>query len=164
MRRVPSSAAMTSRQLGAAAAGGALAMYCCGAMYHELPKPKPKRCAFVMQLEGEGDENLAEYIKRHDGTDPHWEGPKGYLHDVLSMNGVRNYSIHHLPSTNQLFAYAELDDDESFERVSKTEECAVWWKYFEEWGGMTYNDDPGSTSLGGKTPWADGLNEVFYME
>lgn len=60
------------------------------------------RTAFVMQLNG--DEFLPEYKKRHDGTDPHWGGPKAQLHHALSSNGVRNYSIFHLPATNQLFA------------------------------------------------------------
>ena len=89
----------------ASAAVGALAMYCGGAMYSELPKPPCKRrVSFVMQLEGKGDENLAEYKKRHDGNDPYWEGPQAQLHRTLSENGVRNYSIFHLPATNQLFA------------------------------------------------------------
>ena len=62
----------------------------------------PVRSAFVMELNG--DEYLPEYKKRHDGTDPHWDGPQAQLHHALSSNGVRNYSIFHLPSTNQLFA------------------------------------------------------------
>ena len=68
-------------------------------------RARPLRAAFVMQLNG--DEHLAEYKKRHDGTDPHWDGPKAHLLKTLSGNGVRNYSIFHLPDTNQLFAYAE---------------------------------------------------------
>ena len=86
--------------LGGLAAGAALSCL--------LPRPPakpPLRAAFVMQLNG--DEHLAEYKKRHDGTDPHWDGPKAHLHKTLSGNGVRNYSIFHLPDTNQLFAYAE---------------------------------------------------------
>ena len=63
---------------------------------------RPLRSAFVMELNG--DEYLPEYKKRHDGTDPHWDGPQAQLHHALSSNGVRNYSIFHLPSTNQLFA------------------------------------------------------------
>lgn len=119
------------------------------------------RAAFVMQLNDE--KYLGEYCKRHDGTDPYWDGPKAQLHHALSSQGVHNYSIFHSPATNQLFAYAETDDQESFKRVSEGRDCALWWKYFEDWGGMKYNDDKGTTMLGGCTPWAEGLNEVFHM-
>ena len=74
-----------------------------GFLFGRAPAPPTgKRTAFVMQLSGA--EHLAEYKKRHDGTDPHWDGPKAQLHQALSSNGVRNYSIFHLPATNQLFA------------------------------------------------------------
>ena len=43
-------------------------------------------------------------------------------------------------------------------------ECAVWWKYFEDWGGMKYNATPPVTKVGGAEPWAAGLDEVFYMK
>ena len=56
----------------------------------------------------------------------------------LSYSKVRNYSIFHNKSTQQLFAYAELDDEESFARVAKSDDCAIWWKYFEDWGGMFF--------------------------
>jgi hypothetical protein len=79
--------------------GGALASC---ALAPSQRRASPVRTAFVMQLNG--DEFLPEYKKRHDGTDPHWDGPKAQLHDELSKNGVRNYSIFHLPATNQLFA------------------------------------------------------------
>jgi hypothetical protein len=60
--------------------------------------------------------------------------------------------------------YAEQDDAESFARVGAGRDCAVWWKYFEEWGGMRYNDDKGATMLGGATPWAEGMDMVFHMD
>ena len=149
----------TSRDLSVALMGAAVGGAVVGAC--AMMRPEPRRSAFVMQLNDE--EYLAEYKKRHDGTDPHWDGPKAHLHKALSSNGVRNYSIFHLPSTNQLFAYAETDDALSFDRVSKGRDCAIWWKYFEDWGGMRYNNDKGTTLLGGCTPWSDGLNEVFHM-
>ena len=90
----------------ASAAGGLLlggALASCVLAPARASSSKPAvRSAFVMQLNG--DEYLPEYKKRHDGTDPHWDGPKAQLHHALSSNGVKNYSIFHLPSTNQLFA------------------------------------------------------------
>ena len=88
----------------ASAAGGLLlggALASC-ALRPSAPRTSPVRTAFVMQLNE--DKFLPEYKKRHDGTDPHWDGPKAQLHQALSSNGVRNYSIFYLPATNQLFA------------------------------------------------------------
>lgn len=93
-----------------------------------------QRVAFVMQLNG--PEHVDEYRRRHNGSDPYWVGPKAHLHRVMKANGVHNYSIHYLASTNraspphapsaphvhapmhapdavpartELFAYAEVD-------------------------------------------------------
>ena len=127
-----------------------------------LPAKQRERVSFVMKLNHA--DNLAEYKRRHDGADPHWDGPKAQLHSALTKNGVHNYSIFHSPETNVLYAYAELDDSAGFERTSKTADCAIWWKYFEDAKLMRYNDDAPNTLLGGATPWADGLNEVFHMD
>eukprot|EP00040_Diaphanoeca_grandis_P013695 m.69217 g.69217 ORF g.69217 m.69217 type:complete len:171 (-) comp24064_c0_seq1:166-678(-) len=121
-----------------------------------------KRVGFVMELNDA--KFLAEYTKRHDGTDAHWDGPKAHLHAALSKEGVRNYSIFHNKSTQQLFAYAELDDADAFTRVSQGDDCAIWWKYFEDWGGQRYHDNTGTTKFGGCTPWSEDLDAVFYME
>lgn len=82
----------------------------------------------------------------------------------MKAQGVHNYSIHYLASTSQLFAYAETDSLDSFEGVKATDDLEKWWKYFEDAHLMRYNEDAGATKLGGATPWADGLKEVFYME
>ena len=119
------------------------------------------RVAFVMELNGR--EHKCEYAKRHDGKDPHWIGPTGHLHRVMKESGVHNYSIHYLESTNHLFAYAELDEPDSLQRVAVSDECALWWRYFERAGLMRYNNDTGATKLGGATPWSLPLEEVFYM-
>ena len=110
-----------------------------------------------MQLNGE--EHLSEYKKRHDVTDAHWVGPRGYLKRALQQAGVANYSIHYYPATNQLFAYAELSSISAFSEVSKSLDCALWWRYFEDAQLMRYNDDRGTTLLGGATPWSAPLEE-----
>ena len=110
------------------------------------------------------NEFIEEYKKRHDGTDPHWDGPKAFLHAALVRSGVTNYSISYCKSTNQLFAYAELLDPTAFTATAETMDCAIWWKYFDEWGGMRYNENPGTTKLGGRTPWSEPLIEVFHMD
>ena len=78
------------------------------------------------------------------------------LREELQTHGVRNYSIHYNEETNDLIAYAEMDDSDSFVRVSETDACNKWWEYFRIWGGMKYNDDD--------TPFAANLIEVFHME
>ena len=45
-----------------------------------------------------------EYIRRHN---PIWKE----LIDVLRSHGVHNYSIFLLPTTRQLFAYCEVEDE-----------------------------------------------------
>ena len=109
-----------------------------------------KRTAFVMQLRG--SEYAAEYRERHNGKDALW--PE--LHMELKRHGVNNYSIFYNDQSQELVCYAEMDDRDSFVRVSKTAACAKWWDYFRVWGGMQYNDD--------NTPFAANLEEVFHMD
>ncbi len=116
-----------------------------------------RRVAFVMELNG--DEHLAEYKKRHDGTDEFWVGPRGHLKRALQQAGVANYSIHYYPETKQLFAYAEVASTSAFSEVSKSLDCALWWKYFEDAKLMRYNDNRGTTLLGGATPWSAPLEQ-----
>jgi hypothetical protein len=39
------------------------------------------------------------------------------------------YSIFLLPSTRQLFAYAEIESEERWASVAHTSVCQRWWKY-----------------------------------
>jgi L-rhamnose mutarotase len=71
------------------------------------------RKAFVMQL-FKGMEG--EYEKRHS---PIWKE----LEDVLKAHGVHNYSIFFLKETYQLFAYVEIEDEEKWNAIAKTEVC-----------------------------------------
>ena len=64
--------------------------------------------AFVMQLR-EG--HLAEYEKRHN---PIWKE----LEALLRRQGVASYSIFHHAETNQLFAYAEIEDEDKWAAIA----------------------------------------------
>ena len=79
--------------------------------------PARTRVAFVMSVHA-GCE--AEYEARHS---PIW--PE--LAATLAAHGARNYSIFLLPSTRQLFAYAEVESVERWEAIARTDVCQRWW-------------------------------------
>ena len=112
------------------------------------------RKTFVMKLNDQTvagkPDHIVEYARRHDGTDPVYLP----LEAEMKKNGVHNYSIHFHEPTRMLFAFAELDDEQAFERVAETDACKAWWKYMDT-GAQKYGED-------GK-PWADELREVFFM-
>ena len=105
---------------------------------------KPLRKAFVMSL-NEGQEK--EYTKRHN---PIW--PE--LENVLKGHGVLNYSIFFLKSTHQLFAYAEIEDEEKWGAIANTDVCQKWWKHMGDI--MPSNED--------NSPKSESLSEVFHIE
>ena len=88
-----------------------------------------------------------EYEKRHR---PIW--PE--LEDTLKDHGVANYSIFFMKSTNQLFAYAEIEDAEKWEAISQTDVCQKWWSHMGDI--MPSNPD--------NSPVAEDLHEVFHIE
>src|SRR5688500_7027222 len=102
------------------------------------------RKAFVMSV-NPGSE--AEYERRHR---PIWKE----LEDVLKAHGVHNYSIFLHPETNQLFAYAEVEDDGRWESIARTDVCQRWWKHMGD--VMPSNPD--------HSPVATGLREVFHLD
>jgi len=101
------------------------------------------RKAFVMSV-NHGCE--AEYARRHQ---PIWQE----LADVLRAHGVHNYSIHLLPGTHQLFAYAEIEDEARWQAIAQTEVCRRWWKHMAD--VMPANAD--------SSPVSAPLQEVFYL-
>jgi L-rhamnose mutarotase len=101
------------------------------------------RRAFVMSVNPGQEE---EYERRHT---PIW--PE--LEKVLKSHGVQNYSIFLLPATHQLFAYAEIESEERWQAIAKTEECKRWWSHMGD--VMPSNPD--------KSPVAQELREVFHM-
>ena len=103
----------------------------------------PIRQAFVMSV-NEGQRE--EYERRHRPIWPELEA-------VLKEHGVLTYSIFYLKSTNQLFAYAEIEDLDRWSSVAKTEVCQKWWKYMGDI--MPSNED--------HSPVAETLEEVFHI-
>ena len=74
--------------------------------------------------------------------------------DTLIEHGVRSYSIYLDADTNTLFAYAEIDSKEQWNRIADTEVCRRWWTYMAPL--MPTNDDYSPVSVE--------LHEVFHVE
>ncbi len=100
------------------------------------------RKAFVMSVHP-GME--AEYERRHQSIWPE-------LAQVLQEHGVRNYSIFLHRETRQLFAWAEIENEERWESIARTDVCRKWWAYMQEI--MPSNPDHG--------PQCENLREVFH--
>ena len=89
-----------------------------------------------------------EYERRHN---PIW--PE--LQEVLKSHGVHNYSIFLDRSSNRrLFAYAEIESEELWQRIAGTEPCQRWWAFMKPL--MLTNED--------NSPVAVELNEVFHLD
>lgn len=102
------------------------------------------RKAFRMTVNGGAE---AEYERRHN---PIWQE----LERVLLDHGVKTYSIFLDPGSNDLFAYAEIDGDEQWERIAATDACRRWWEYMRDVMPSNADDSPVSRDL----------REVFHME
>jgi L-rhamnose mutarotase len=102
------------------------------------------RKAFLMTLEAG---NQAEYERRHQ---PIW----AELQEVLKSHGVSNYSIFLHRQTEQLFAYAEIESEELWNRIAETEACRRWWAFMKDL--MITNTDG--------SPVAVALDEVFHLD
>ncbi len=101
------------------------------------------RKAFIMSVRP-GQE--AEYARRHQ---PIWDD----LAATLKSHGVHNYSIFHDPSTHQLFAYVEIENEERWAAIAQTEVCRRWWAYMKDI--MPSNPD--------NSPVAREIPSVFYL-
>lgn len=88
-----------------------------------------------------------EYERRHR---PVWDD----LHDVLKRHGVSNYSIFLDSESSQLFGYAEIESEEQWAAITKTDECKRWWAFMKDI--MPTNAD--------NSPVATDLREVFHLE
>jgi len=102
------------------------------------------RKAFRMSVNPGQEE---EYERRHR---PIW--PE--LEEVLLAHGVRSYSIFLDPETRDLFAYAEVDSEERWQAIAKTEVCRRWWAHMREI--MPSHPDA--------SPVSRELREVFHVE
>jgi L-rhamnose mutarotase len=101
------------------------------------------RKAFVMSVHA-GKEK--EYEHRHNPIWPELEA-------VLKQHGVHNYSIFLHAETQQLFAYAEIEDEARWQAIARTPECQKWWRYMSD--VMPSNSDT--------SPQATDLHEVFHL-
>ncbi len=102
------------------------------------------RKAFRMRVH---PDQHAEYQRRHN---PIWKE----LEDTLFEHGVRNYSIYLDAETSHLFAYAEIESEERWRAIARTEVCQRWWRYMKEI--MPSNPD--------NSPVSVELTKVFHME
>ncbi|MBV9997834.1 MAG: L-rhamnose mutarotase [Verrucomicrobia bacterium] len=102
------------------------------------------RKCFVMQLHPDAEE---EYRRRHN---PIWKE----LEEVLRSHGVHNYSIALHPDTRQLFAYAEIEDEDRWNAIAETPVCRRWWDSMASL--MEVNAD--------NSPRAIELRELFHLE
>jgi L-rhamnose mutarotase len=102
------------------------------------------RKQFIMYLNPGCEE---EYRKRHDKLWPE-------LEEALKSHGVHNYSISLCRETNQLFGYAEIESEERWNAIARTEACQKWWKYMGDI--MATNPD--------SSPKSKDLVEVFYLK
>jgi L-rhamnose mutarotase len=102
-----------------------------------------KRIAFIMSVNAD---KAGEYERRHS---PIW--PE--LTDTLRKHGVRDYSIFHDAATNQLFAYAVIEDEERWKAIAQTDVCRRWWRHM----GDVMPSNPDSS------PVSRELREVFNL-
>jgi len=102
------------------------------------------RKSLVMQLRPGCEQ---EYEARHNPIWPELEA-------TLKSHGVLNYSIFLHPSTRQLFAYAEIEDDARWQAIAQTAVCQRWWAHMREL--MDTNPD--------NSPVAVSLREVFHIQ
>ncbi len=102
------------------------------------------RKAFVMSV---NPDQHAEYEKRHRPIWPELEA-------CLKEHGVHNYSIFLHEETHQLFAYAEIEDEERWNAIASTEICQKWWVHMGDI--MPSNED--------NSPVATDIREVFHID
>jgi L-rhamnose mutarotase len=102
------------------------------------------RKAFVMSVNADQHE---EYQKRHNPIWPELEA-------TLKEHGALSYSIFLDRASSQLFAYAEIEDEERWNAVAATDVCQRWWASMKEL--MPSNPDNSPVSIE--------LDEVFHIE
>lgn len=103
-----------------------------------------KREAFKMYLKA-GFE--AEYERRHNALWPE-------VKELLSNNGVFDYSIYWDKETNILFAFQKTEGSESSQDLGKLAIVQKWWDYMADI--MEVNPD--------NSPISVPLKEVFHMD
>jgi len=102
------------------------------------------RKAFRMRVNAGAAE---EYERRHN---PIWKD----LEDVLLVHGVVSYSIYLDADSQDLFAYVEVENEESWASIARTDVCQRWWRHMCDI--MPANADA--------SPVSQDLREVFHIE
>lgn len=88
----------------------------------------------------------AEYEKRHKELWPE-------MRQMLKEHGVISYSIFLDKETSFLFSYAEIENEELWKQITKTEINQRWWEFMEPI--METNPD--------KSPVSHKLPQVFEL-
>lgn len=101
------------------------------------------RKGFVMKVYPDKHE---EYEQRHNEIWPE-------MIEELQKHGVLNYSIFLHKETSQLFGYLEIESEEIWGEMEKTEVNQRWWSFMEP--VMETNSD--------KSPISIDLKEVFRL-
>ena len=101
------------------------------------------RKAFRMRVNAGAAE---EYERRHN---PIWKD----LEDVLLAHRVISYSIYLDPELQDLFAYVEVENEESWAGIASTDVCQRWWRHMRDL--MPTNED--------HRPISRDLREVFHL-
>ncbi|KAB8128073.1 L-rhamnose mutarotase [Gracilibacillus oryzae] len=102
------------------------------------------RKAFLMKVYPDKHE---EYEQKHNEIWPEMVGE-------LKRHGASNYSIFLDKKTSTLFGYVEIEDEETWNRMSMTEVNQKWWAYMQPL--METNPD--------RSPVSIPLQEVFHMD
>ncbi len=87
-----------------------------------------------------------EYRRRHDAIWPE-------LKNLLSENGIRDYSIFIDEQTHDLFGILEIDNPKKLNALSAEPVMKKWWYYMKDIMETNPDDSPLSTPL----------KEVFYL-
>ena len=101
------------------------------------------RKAFRMSVHPDAHQ---EYERRHR---PVWTE----LEDALIRHGVRQYSIFLDEKASDLFAYAEIESDEQWAAIARTEVCQRWWRHMRDLMPTHPDGSPASVVL----------REVFHI-
>ena len=76
------------------------------------------------------------------------------MQETLKSHGVHNYSIFFDAASSRLFAYVEIEDEERWQAIAKTEVCQRWWAHMKDI--MATNPD--------NSPISIELDEVFHLD
>jgi len=87
-----------------------------------------------------------EYKRRHDEIWPE-------MGEALKHHGAHNYSIFLEKETGKLFAYLEIEDENRWNQMAKSDICKKWWDYMAPL--METNSD--------NSPRSVNLDELFYL-